>query len=252
MKQPAQPSTDPDASPAPPRYGRILLKISGEYMRGEQESGIDPAIMERVVGEIRDVWALGIQTGVVVGAGNIVRGAEVKDMNRSAADYIGMVATMINCLTMQGHLERLGVETRVLSAIQMHQVAETYIRRRAVRHLEKGRVAIFACGTGNPFFTTDTAAALRANEIGADILMKATKVDGVYSADPVADPNAVLYETLSFQEVVRRDLRVMDTSAVSLCRDNALPILVFNLDRPGNVLRAAMGERVGTLVSNQS
>ncbi len=238
----------PDRS-AKPRYRRILLKISGEYLRGDSQFGIEPAIMDRLAGEIRELHALGVEIGIVVGAGNIVRGAEVKDMNRAAADYIGMVATMINCLTMQGHLERNGVETRVLSAIEMREVAEPYIRRRAVRHLEKGRVVIFACGTGNPFFTTDTAAALRANEIGAEVLMKATNVDGVYSADPKKDPAAELYERLSFQDVVSRNLRVMDTSAVSLCRDNNLPILVFNLDRPGNVMRAVMGEPIGTIVN---
>ncbi len=231
-----------------PRYRRILLKISGEFLKGESSNVIDPPIMERLLGEIRELWEMGLQIGIVIGAGNIVRGAEVKDMNRAAADYIGMVATMINCLTMQGHLERIAVPTRVMSAIEMREVAEPYIRRRAIRHFEKGRVVIFGCGTGNPFFTTDTAAALRANEIGADVLMKATKVDGVYSADPKKDPDAVLYEELTYQDVVSRDLRVMDTSAVSLCRDNNLPILVFNLDKPGNVRLAALGEKVGTLV----
>lgn len=231
-----------------PKYKRILLKISGEFLRGDAQSVIDPAIMDRLVGEVRELSRLGVQIGIVIGAGNIVRGSEVKDMNRAAADYIGMVGTMINCLTMQGHLERVGVDTRVLSAIDMREVAEPYIRRRAVRHLEKGRVVIFACGTGNPFFTTDTAAALRANEIGAAILMKATKVDGVYSDDPMKNPKAKLYKSLKYQDVVSRNLRVMDTSAVSLCRDNKLPILVFNLDRKGNVLRAVLGEDIGTLV----
>lgn len=232
-----------------PKYKRILLKISGEFLRGDAHSVIDPDIMDRIVGEIRELARLGVQVGIVIGAGNIVRGSEVKDMNRAAADYIGMVGTMINCLTMQGNLERVGVDTRVLTAIEMREVAEPYIRRRAVRHLEKGRVVIFACGTGNPYFTTDTAAALRANEIGADVLMKATKVDGVYSDDPMKNPKAKMYKKLTYQEVVSQNLRVMDTSAVSLCRDNSLPILVFNLDRKGNVRRAVMGETIGTLVN---
>ena len=241
-----QPTADP-LKPLKAKYHRILLKISGEYLKGDS-SGIDPEIIARLAEEIREIHQLGFQIGVVIGAGNIIRGSEVQDMNRAAADYIGMVATMINALTMQGRLELIGVPTRVMSAIEMRAVAEPYIRRRAIRHLEKGRVVIFGCGTGNPFFTTDTAAALRANEIGADVLMKATKVDGVYSADPMKDPTAVRYDTLSYQDVVSRNLRVMDTSAVSLCRDNDLPILVFNLETPGNVLRAAQGEPVGTLV----
>ena len=240
--------TQSPAASTPPKFRRILFKISGEYLKGESGCGIDPRIINRLAGEVRELVAMGVQVGLVIGAGNIVRGSEVEGMNRAAADYIGMVATMINALTMQGALERIGVETRVMSAIEMREVAEPYIRRRAIRHLEKGRVVIFGCGTGNPYFTTDTAAALRANEIGAEILMKATKVDGVYSADPKKDPDAVLYETLSYQDVVSRNLRVMDTSAVSLCRDNNLPILVFNLDQPGNVLRAVLGERIGTLV----
>ena len=231
-----------------PKYRRILLKISGEYLKGDSAFGIDPVTIERVACEVKEVRALDVEVGLVIGAGNIVRGSEVEGMNRAAADYIGMVATMINALTMQGVLERLEVPTRVMSAIEMREVAEPYIRRRAIRHLEKGRVVIFGCGTGNPFFTTDTAAALRANEIGAGVLMKATKVDGVYSADPKKDPKAKLYDELSYQEVVSKNLRVMDTSAVSLCRDNGLPILVFNLDRPGNVMDAVLGRRIGTLV----
>jgi uridylate kinase len=225
-----------------------LLKISGEFLKGDAAGVIDPEIITRLAAEIRQVHALGVQLGLVIGAGNIVRGAEVQEMNRAAADYIGMVATMINALTLQGRLENVGVPTRVMSAIEMREVAEPYIHRRAIRHLEKGRVVIFGCGTGNPFFTTDTAAALRADEIGAGVLMNATKVDGVYPADPMKDPTATRYETLSYQEVVSRNLRVMDTSAVSLCRDNNLPILVFNLDTPGNVLRAVCGQPVGTLV----
>lgn len=230
------------------KYRRILLKMSGEYFQGDAKFGIDLNLMDRVAEEIKELHALGVEIGLVIGAGNIVRGSEVEYMNRAAADYIGMVATMVNALMLQGVLEKLGVETRVMSAIEMNAVAEPYIRRRALRHLEKGTVVIFGCGTGNPFFTTDTAAALRANEIGADVLMKATKVDGVYTADPVKDPTARFLETVNYQEVVAKNLRVMDTSAVSLCRDNNLPILVFNLDKPGNVLRAVRGEKVGTLV----
>ena len=236
------------SDPPQPKYKRILLKISGEFLKGNAHCDIDSRIIERLAEEVKQLVDMGVQVGLVIGAGNIVRGSEVQGMNRAAADYIGMVATMINALTMQGTLERVGVETRVMSAIEMREVAEPYIRRRALRHLEKGRVVIFGCGTGNPYFTTDTAAALRANEIGAEVLMKATKVDGVYSADPLKDPQAVLYAQLSYQEVVSRNLRVMDTSAVSLCRDNNLPILVFNLDQPGIVLRAVLGEQVGTLV----
>lgn len=248
MSQPSSADPGKSAEPLKRKYRRILLKISGEFLKGSSAFGIDPEIIGRLALEIKELTQLGVQVGLVIGAGNIVRGAEVEDMNRAAADYIGMVATMINALTMQGKLEAVGVPTRVMSAIEMREVAEPYIRRRAIRHLEKSRVVIFGCGTGNPFFTTDTAAALRANEIGADILMKATKVDGVYSADPKKDPTAERYDELSYQEVVSRNLRVMDTSAVSLCRDNELPILVFNLDEPGNVLRAACGEPVGTLV----
>ncbi|MCL5269057.1 MAG: UMP kinase [bacterium] len=239
--------SETESSPKP-CYRRILLKISGEYLKGTSSFGIDSDIIDRLADEVREIRDLGVEVGLVIGAGNIVRGGEVKDMNRAAADYIGMVATMINALMMQGALERIGVETRVMSAIEMREVAEPYIRRRAIRHLERGLVVIFGCGTGNPFFTTDTAAALRANEVGAGVLMKATNVDGVYSADPKKDPAAVFYPELTYQEVVAKNLRVMDTSAVSLCRDNSLPILVFNLDRPGNVKRAVLGERIGTLV----
>ena len=234
------------------RYRRILLKISGEYLKGAAAFGIESVVMDRLAAEIAEVARLGVEIGMVIGAGNIIRGGEVEGMNRAAADYIGMVATMINALMMQGALERQSVETRVMSALEMPEVAEPYIRRRALRHLEKGRIVIFGGGTGNPFFTTDTAAALRANEIEADVLMKATKVDGVYSADPVRDPNAKLYEEMTYDSVVSANLRVMDTSAVSLCRDNHLPILVFNLDRVGNIQRAAQGERVGTLVHDST
>jgi uridylate kinase len=236
------------AAAAGPRYHRILLKISGEYLKGDSPFGISPPVIQRLAEEIKELRRSGVQVAIVIGAGNIVRGSEVQGMNRASADYIGMVATMINALTMQGELERIDVETRVMSAIEMHEVAEPYIRRRAIRHLERNIVVIFGCGTGNPFFTTDTAAALRANEVGAEVLMKATKVDGVYSADPVKDPNAELIPELSYTDVLRRDLRVMDASAVSLCRENKVPILVFNLDKRGNIRRAVFGEKIGTLV----
>ena len=241
-------SSDSHRSSHQPKYNRILLKISGEFLKGESEFGINPEIINRLAGEIKDVRALGVQVGLVIGAGNIIRGGEVKDMNRAQADYIGMVATMVNALMMQGALERIDVETRVMSAIEMHEVAEPYIRRRAMRHLERGIVVVFGCGTGNPFFTTDTAAALRANEIGANILMKATNVDGVYTADPRKDKSAEKYKELSYHEVVSKNLKVMDIAAVSLCRENNVPILVFNLDQPGNVMRAVCGEAIGTVV----
>jgi uridylate kinase len=231
-----------------PKYHRILLKISGEYLKGDSPFGIDPKIIQRLAREIKELRGEGVQIALVIGAGNIVRGSEIKWMNRAAADYVGMVATMINALMLQGELERLDVDTRVMSAIEMREVAEPYIRRRAIRHLERGIVVIFGCGTGNPFFTTDTAAALRANEIGAEILMKATKVDGIYTADPVKDKRAKLIPEIGYKDVLRKDLRVMDTSAISLCRENKIPILVFNLDKAGNVRRAVHGEKIGTLV----
>lgn len=236
----------------PPKFHRILLKISGEFLKGPTGFGIDPDTIGQVADEIVEVTGLGVQVGLVIGGGNIVRGAEVKDMNRAAADYIGMLATMINALTMQGKLEARGLSTRVMSAIEMKQLAEPYIRRRAMRHLDRGDVVIFGCGTGNPFFTTDSAAALRANEIGADVLMKATNVDGVYDDDPNRNSNARKFDTLGYDEVVQRNLKVMDTSAVALCRDNEMPILVFDLSTPGNVLRAVRGETIGTLVDGRN
>ncbi|MBI3735774.1 UMP kinase [Candidatus Sumerlaeota bacterium] len=233
------------------KYKRILLKISGEFMKGDQPFGLDPAIFKWLAGEIKQVNKLGVEIGIVIGGGNIFRGAQALNIQRAAGDYIGMVATMINALMLQAALENAGVLTRVMTAIEMNQVAEPYIRRRAMRHLERGYVVIFGCGTGNPFFTTDTAAALRANEIGAEVLMKATQVDGVYSADPRKDKNAKMTERISYQEVVAKNLGVMDTSAVSLCRDNDLPILVFNLKKPGNILKAVRGEKIGTLVDRK-
>lgn len=232
-----------------PKYRRILLKLSGEFLKGERDYGIDPAVVRRLAKEVQEVSLLGVEMGIVVGGGNIFRGADSSEMKRAVGDYIGMIATLINSLTLQEAIERTGLPTRVMSAIDVRQVAEPYIRRRAVRHLERGRPVIFACGTGNPFFTTDTAAALRANEIDAEVLLKATGVDGVYSADPKKDPDAVKHDHVSYQEVVMKDLKIMDTSAISLCRDNRLPILVFNLSTPGNILKAVMGEDIGTLVN---
>ena len=237
---------------ARPAYRRIVLKISGEALAGSQGYGIDPLMLERVAGELREVTALGVQVAIVIGGGNIFRGvaASADGMDRATADYMGMLATVINALALQDALEKAGLQTRVLSAIEMRAVAEPYIRRRAIRHLEKGRVVIFAAGTGNPFFTTDTAGALRAVEIGADAIMKATKVDGIYSADPVHDATAQRLERLTYIEVLNRGLQVMDAAAISLCMDNKLPIIVFDLTRPGNIKRIVLGEAVGSIVSS--
>ncbi|MCD5390772.1 UMP kinase [candidate division NPL-UPA2 bacterium] len=231
-------------------YKRILLKLSGEALQGKQKYGLDPRVISSVASEIKDVWELGLEIAVVVGGGNIFRGvvASAKGMERSIADYMGMLATGINALASQGVLEKMGVDTRVQSAIEMRDLAEPYIRRRAIRHLEKGRVVIFAGGTGNPYFTTDTAAALRATEIGAEVILKATRVDGVYSSDPVLNPKAKKYERLSYIEVIKRKLKVMDSTAISLCMDNSLPIIVFNLKRKGSIKRAVLGEPIGTIV----
>jgi uridylate kinase len=236
---------------ARPRVKRILLKLSGEALLGRREWGIDDAVLDRICGEILEAKRLGVEVALVIGGGNMIRGsveAKRSGVDRASADYMGMLATVINALALQNALEAKGAFTRVMSAIEMHQVAESYIRRRAVRHLEKGRIVIFAAGTGNPFFTTDTAAALRAMEIGAGLLIKATKVDGVYSADPVTHPRAKRYTKLTYLEVLRRRLAVMDTTAISLCMDNDLPIVVFNLNKGGNLARLLRGERVGTLV----
>ncbi len=231
-------------------YKRILLKLSGEALQGKQKYGLDPRVISSIAEEIKDVRGLGLEIAVVVGGGNIFRGvvASAKGMERSIADYMGMLATGINALALQGVLEKMGVDTRVQSAIEMRDLAEPYIRRRAIRHLEKGRVVIFAGGTGNPYFTTDTAAALRATEIGADVILKATKVDGVYSSDPVLNPKAKKYRRLSYIEVIKRKLKVMDSTAISLCMDNSLPIIVFNLKRKGSIKRAVLGEPIGTIV----
>jgi uridylate kinase len=235
-----------------PAFRRIVLKLSGEALAGSQGYGIDPPVLDRIGQEVREVTDLGVQIAIVIGGGNIFRGvaASAAGMDRATADYMGMLATVINALALQDALEKVGVQTRVLSAIEMRAVAEPYIRRRAIRHLEKGRVVIFAAGTGNPFFTTDTAGALRAVEIGADAIIKATKVDGVYTADPKVDPSARRIERLTYIEVLNRGLGVMDTTAISLCMDNKLPIVVFDLMRAGNIKRIVLGEPVGSIVGS--
>ena len=232
------------------RYRRILLKISGEALLGERQYGVDPAMTSFVAKQIGDVQAAGVEVAVVVGGGNIFRGmaAAARGMDRATGDYMGMLATVMNGLALQDALEKSGVQTRVMSAIAMNEVAEPYIRRRAVRHLEKGRVVIFAAGTGNPYFTTDTAAALRAVEIGAEVMLKATRVDGVYDADPLTHPEATRHEHLTFSEVLQDRLQVLDATAVSLCMENGLPIVVFDLHRAGNIRRVALGEPVGTRI----
>ncbi|MBM4182813.1 MAG: UMP kinase [Gemmatimonadetes bacterium] len=233
------------------RYRRVLLKVSGEALAGERGFGIEPKVVDQITDEIKSLCEMGVSLGVVIGGGNIVRGAMAsrQGMDRVQADYMGMLATVINALAVQDLLEHKGVGTRVMTAIRMEQLAEPYIRRRALRHMEKGRVLIFAGGTGNPYFSTDTAAVLRAIEIEADVVIKATKVQGVYTADPEEDPKAEFIPTISFQEVLTRELAVMDTAAVSLCKENRLPIIVLNLGEPGAVGSAIRGERVGTLVS---
>lgn len=234
-----------------PVYRRVLLKISGEALMGEQNYGIDVEVARSVAGELQAVVDLGVEIAVVVGGGNIFRGVSKSagDMDRSSADYIGMLATVMNAVVLQDALEKLNVNTRVMSAIDIPQLAEPFIRRRAIRHLEKGRVVIFAAGTGNPYFTTDSAAALRALEIKADIILKATKVDGVYSADPMTDTSAELFGSITYRQVLERELRVMDASAISLCMDNRLPIIVFNMRKAGNIQRVVAGEKgVGTVV----
>ena len=231
-------------------YKRILLKLSGEALMGDKSYGLDPATVQFVAGEIRKVLRMGVEVAVVIGGGNIFRGVEasVKGMERASADYMGMLATVINALALQNSLEKLGVQTRVQSAIEMRELAEQYIRRRAMRHLEKGRIVIFAAGTGNPYFTTDTAAALRAMEIGADVIMKGTKVDGVYTADPAKDPAAKKYSTISYIDVIKQNLKVMDSTAISLCMDNNLPIVVFDMKKADNIRNILLGKKIGTTV----
>ncbi len=249
-------SRDVRAGPSDPsaeglRYGRILLKLSGEALLGDRQYGVDPAFCAFIARQVAEVHGLGVQVGIVVGGGNIFRGlaAAATGMDRATGDYIGMLATVMNGLALQDAIERAGVPTRVMSAIQMNEVAEPYIRRRAVRHLEKGRVAIFVAGTGNPYFTTDTAAALRAIEIGAEVLLKATRVDGVYEADPFKDPTARRYTRLEYADLLRDQLKVLDAAAVALCMENDLPIIVFDLNQPDNITRVALGEPVGTLIA---
>ncbi|TDJ49010.1 MAG: UMP kinase [Gemmatimonadetes bacterium] len=233
------------------KYPRALVKLSGESLAGEQGFGIEPAVVKSLIEEIGAVHAAGVHLGLVVGGGNIVRGtvASQQGMDRVSADYMGMLATVINALALQDALERSGVETRVMTAIRMEQLAEPYIRRRALRHIEKGRVVLFAGGTGNPYFTTDTAAVLRAIEMEADVILKATKVDGVYTADPEKDPNAELLPDLTYRDILNNDLSVMDAAAISLCRENDLPVIVMNIRHKGSILAALRGERIGTLVT---
>ena len=234
-----------------PKYKRVLLKLSGEFLSGSNKLGIESSVLERIATQIKEVSDLGVELGIVIGGGNIFRGMEAssRGMDRASADYIGMLATTINSLALQHSLEKEGLHTRVLSAIRMHELAEPYIRRRAIHHLEKKRVVIFAAGTGNPFFTTDTAAALRANEIGAEVILKATRVDGVYDRDPLIDKQAKLFKKLSYLDVLKKKLKVMDSTAISMCMDHGLKIIVFNLAREGNIKRAIVGETIGTLVS---
>lgn len=231
-----------------PKYKRIMLKLSGEALAADKGYGIDAAMLDNVSDQIIEVKAMGVEIAIVVGGGNIWRGRNSDDMDRTTADYMGMLATVINALALQDILERKGVQTRVQTAIEMRQIAEPYIRRRAVRHLEKGRIVIFACGTGNPYFSTDTTAALRAAEIDAEVILLAKNVDGVYNADPKKDKNAVKLDKLNYLEVLDRGLGVMDTTAISLCMDNKIPIVVFGLDRSHNIKKAVEGERIGTII----
>jgi uridylate kinase len=233
-----------------PKYKRILLKLSGESLMGEKGYGLDPVAIERYASEIKKVVALGVEVAVVIGGGNIYRGMNESQtgIERAHGDYMGMLATVINGMAVQAMLEKLGVYTRLQSAIKMEQVAEPYIRRRAIRHLEKHRVVIFGAGTGNPYFTTDTAGSLRAIEIGAEVILKGTRVDGIYTADPEKDPTATKFETISFQECIAKNLKVMDMTAFTLCMENNLPIIVFDMNTDGNLSRVVMGEKVGTLV----
>jgi uridylate kinase len=233
-----------------PHYKRILLKISGESLAGEGDYGIDPPVIQQIAREIKEVKNLGVEVAIVIGGGNIFRGmaASSKGMDRASADYMGMLATVLNALALQDSLEKIDVFTRVQTAIEMREVAEPYIRRKAIRHLEKGRVVIFAAGTGNPFFTTDTTASLRAMEIGAEVILKATKVDGIYESDPMVNKKAKKFDEITYFDVLKKQLKVMDATAISLCMDHRIPIIVFNLKRKGNIKRAVLGEKVGTKV----
>lgn len=233
-----------------PVFKRVVLKLSGQAMQGDLGYGIDPAVVKDIAGQIKEIRELGLEVAVVIGGGNIFRGTEAasEGIDRSTADYMGMLATVINSLALQDALEKLGVFTRVQTAIEMQELAEPYIRRRAIRHLEKGRVVILAGGTGNPYFSTDTAAALRAIEIGAEVILKATKVDGVYSSDPLKDKKAVRYDRLAYIDVLKKGLKVMDATAISLCMDNNLPIIVFNLKKKDNIKKVILGQKIGTIV----
>jgi uridylate kinase len=244
-------SADGPAASDAPVYKRILLKLSGEALMGEQQFGVDPLVASRIARDIGDIQGLGVETAIVIGGGNIFRGlaASARGMDRATADYMGMLATVINALALQDALEQHGITTRVVTAIEMRAVAEPFIRRRAIRHLEKGRVVIFAGGTGNPYFTTDTAAALRAMEIKAEVILKGTKVDGIYTADPMLDASATKYPAISYLQVLERQLKVMDATAISLCMDNKLPIVVFNLRTAGNIRKVVLGDPIGTTVS---
>lgn len=235
------------------KYSRVLLKLSGEALAGDKGFGIDGDVLDKIAKEVADLHKLGIEIAIVVGGGNIHRGVAgaTTGMDRSTSDYMGMMATVINCLALQDNLERKGIYTRVQSAIEMKEVAEPYIRRKAVRHLEKKRIVIFAAGTGNPYFTTDTTAALRANEVGAGLIMKATKVDGIYDKDPVKHSDAVKFDKLSYIEVLNRGLKIMDSTSISLCMDNDMDIIVFDMFQPGNIQKVASGEKVGTLVTKK-
>src|SRR5512147_1414756 len=234
-----------------PQYKRILLKLSGEALAAQQGFGVDNERIHEIAAELKDVQQLGVEIAIVVGGGNFFRGVaeQAREMDRVSADHMGMLATVINALALQDALEKQGVYTRVMSAIEMNQVAEPFIRRRAIRHLEKNRIVIFAGGTGNPYFSTDTAASLRAMEIKADAILKATKVDGIYDADPVLVKDAIMFESITYKEILTRGLKVMDATAISLCRDNNLPIIIFNLNRHGNIRRVVLGEKVGSLVN---
>jgi uridylate kinase len=234
----------------PPQYRRVLLKLSGEILAGDGGFGIDPKVISGLADEIAQVTELGVELGIVIGGGNIFRGVQLgaQGLDRASGDYMGMLATAINALAMQDILEKKGIQTRVMSAIEMREISEPYIRRRARRHLEKGRVVIFACGTGNPYFTTDTAASLRAMEIGANILLKGTKVDAVYDKDPVKFPDAVPYKKLTFLEVLQKEIKVMDAAAISLCMDNSMPIVVFNIGEKDNLHKVVTGKNIGTIV----
>jgi uridylate kinase len=233
------------------QYKRVLLKLSGESLMGNKEFGLDPVMLQNYANEIKSITELGVQVGIVIGGGNIYRGMNEAEtgIERAQGDYMGMLATVINGVALQSILEKVGLKTRLLTAIKMEQIAEPYIRRRAIRHLEKGRVVIFGAGTGNPYFTTDTAGSLRAIEIGADVILKGTRVNGIYTADPEKDPTATRFETISFKDVIAKNLKVMDMTAFTLCQENNLPIVVFDMNTPGNLKRIACGENLGTVVS---